>query len=124
MRNMIRGCWNFKLYLPPVLLLATAGALLMGLLYYPAPSTHGAGDRQALVVTDKNHGRMHAESLFAILLADALRQLQKGQDGWARDLRYPHEYALPSGEWPATLPITPPSIENGRVPTRSLLIHL
>lgn len=126
MSNMIRGFRNFSIYLLPASLLATAGALLMGLLYYPAPApaTYAAGAPQTVAVADENYWRTHAEDMFAILLADALRQLQEEQDGRARTLRFSYEHALPSGEQPAMLRIAPPCIENGGAADRPALIRL
>ena len=123
MSNMIRGFRNFNIYLLPAFLLTTAGALLMGLLYYPAPATHAAGEPQTVAVADENYWRVHAEDLFVVLLADALRQLQAERQTQARTLRYSHEHTL-SGEQPATLRIAPPFIENGGAATRPVLIRL
>ena len=124
MSNIIRGFRNFSLYLLPVFLLATAGTLLMGLLYYPAPSTHAAGEPQTVAVVDENPWQVHAEDLFAILLADALRQLRQEQDGHVRTLQYRYEHTLPTGERPALPRIAPPVNENGGAVDRPILIHL
>ena len=110
MRNVIRYIRNFAIYLPPVLLLATAGVLLLGLLSHPTPSTFNAGGRQAVMVMDENHWRIHADYLFAILLADALRQMQREQGGQARTLTFSR--------------LIPPQLENGRNSNRSTLIWM
>ena len=122
MRNMIRRIRNFVIYLPPVLLLATAGILLLGLLYYPTPSTPTDGGRQIVVVTDENHWRIPAEDLLAILLADALRQLQEEQNGHARTLMY--QYDRPSIERRPFSRAIPPWIENGGNPSHPVLIWI
>lgn len=124
MRNTIRGFRNLRIYLLPAFLLATAGVLLMGLLYYPVPSNSAGGEHQAAAVADEAYWRAHAEDLFAILLADALSQLRQEQDGRARTLRYQYEQALPSGECPALSPTTPPFSPGGSATNRSPLIHL
>ena len=122
MRNTIRRIRNFVIYLPPVLLLATAGILLLGLLYYPTPSTPTDGGRQIVVVTDENHWRIPAEDLLAILLADALRQLQEEQNGHARTLMY--QYDSPSTERRPFSRAIPPWIENGGNPSHPVLIWI
>ena len=122
MRNTIRRIRNFVIYLPPVLLLATAGILLLGLLYYPTPSTPTDGGRQIVVVTDENHWRIPAEDLLAILLADALRQLQEEQNGHARTLMY--QYDSPSTERRPFSRAIPPWIENGGNPSHPVLIRI
>jgi hypothetical protein len=122
MRNTICRIRNFVIYLPPVLLLATAGILLLGLLYYPTPSTPTDGGRQIVVVTDENHWRIPAEDLLAILLADALRQLQEEQNGHARTLMY--QYDSPSTERRPFSRAIPPWIENGRNPSHPVLIWI
>ena len=111
MRNPIRRIRNFAIYLPPVLLLATAGILLLGLLYYPTPSTPAGGGRQTSMVMDENHWCAHADELSAILLAeDALRQMQKEQEGYVRTLTFSR--------------LIPPQVENGRNSNRPALIRM
>ena len=122
MRNTICRIRNFVIYLPPVLLLATAGILLLGLLYYPTPWTPTDGGRQIVVVTDENHWRIPAEDLLAILLADALRQLQEEQNGHARTLMY--QYDRPAGERQPFSGVIPLWIENGGDPGHPLLIRI
>ncbi|MFZ1641906.1 MAG: hypothetical protein WAV07_10865 [Candidatus Contendobacter sp.] len=124
MRNMIRGFRNFNIYLLPTFLLAAAGALLMGLLYYPALSTHAAGEHQIIAGAAANDWQTHADDLFVVMLADALRQIQAERENQARTLIYRYENDARSAEKPAMLPMAPPSIENGCVVDRPVLIHL
>jgi len=91
MRNTIRRIRNFAIYLPPVLLFATAGILLLGLLYYPTPSTSTGGGSQTVMDMDETYWRAHAEDVLAILLADAFRQLQEERNGHARTLMYQYD---------------------------------
>ena len=124
MRHTIRRIRNLALYLPPVLLLTTAGALLLGLLYYPTPSSSTTGGRQAIMVMDENHWR--AEDLVAILLADAMRQMQAEQETRTRTrtLIYQYETNAHRAEEPALLRIAPPVIINGHTADRPVLISL
>lgn len=122
MYNFIRGFRNFGIYLLPACLIATAGVLLMGLLYYPMPSTRATVESQALADTDD--WRKHAEDMLAILLADALRQIQEEEEGHARTLRYQYEYALPSGERPAPPGSGTPCTDSDGKAGRPALIRL
>jgi len=122
MRNPIRRIRNFAIYLLPVLFLTTASLLLLGLLYYPTPSIPTGGERQTVVVMNENHWRTHAEDLLAILLADALRQLQEEQNGHARTLMY--QYDRPAGERQPFSGVIPLWIENGGNPGHPLLIRI
>jgi hypothetical protein len=124
MRNMIRGFLKFSIYLLPVFLLATAGALLMGLVYYPTPTTYADRDSQTASVADENYWRAHAEDMIAILLDDALRHFREEQDGRAVILRFQYEHDQPSEEQPAMLRLAPPPIENGGAADRPALIRL
>ena len=124
MRHTIRRIRNFAIYLPPVLLLATAGILLLGLLYYPTPSSSTTGGRQAIMVMDENHWRVPTEDLVAILLADALRQMQAEQETRTRTLIYQYETNAHRAEEPALLRIAPPVIINGHTADRPVLISL
>jgi hypothetical protein len=103
MRDMIRGIRNFGIYLLPISLLATAGTLLMALLCYPAPSVAPATQPHTAPVAETPYGRTHAEALFAAMVADALRQIQKERETQARILMYPYENDAPSAERPAML---------------------
>jgi len=122
MRNAIRHIRNFAIYLPPVLLLATAGILLLGLLYYPTPSTPTGGGRQTVMVIEENNWRAHAEDQLAILLADALRQIQEEQNGHARTLMY--QYDVPAIECESFSRAIPLWIENEGNPGRPVLIRI
>ena len=126
MRHTIRRIRNLALYLPPVLLLATAGALLLGLLYYPTPSSSTTGGRQTIMVMDENQWRVPTEDLVAILLADALRQMQAEQETRTRTrtLIYQYETNPHRAEEPAMLRIAPPVIVNGHAADRPVLIYL
>ena len=124
MRHTIRRIRNLALYLPPVLLLATAGALLLGLLYYPTPSSSTTGGRQTIMVMDENQWRVPTEDLVAILLADALRQMQAEQETRTRTLIYQYETNPHWAEEPAMRRIAPPVIVNGHAADRPVLIYL
>ena len=123
MRNTIRIIRNFAIYLLPATLLATASALLVALLYYPAPSALADESRNTAVAEDRyEHAR--AETLFATMLADALRQIQAERETQARTLIYRYDYAAPSAERPARLGVAPPLIGNGGDSGRPILIRL
>lgn len=124
MRNTIRIIRNFAIYLLPATLLATASALLVALLYYPAPSSALADESRNAAVADDRYDHVHAETLFATMLADALRQIQAERETQARILIYRYDYAVPSAERPARLGVAPPSIRNGGDSGRPILIRL
>ncbi|MDS4070276.1 MAG: hypothetical protein RKO24_11720 [Candidatus Competibacter sp.] len=125
MRNTIRIIRNFAIYLLPATLLATASALLVALLYYPAPSSGLADESRNTAVVDDRYERAHAETLFATMLADALRQIQAERETQARTLIYRYDdYAVPSAERPARLGVAPPSIGNGGDSGRPTLTRL
>jgi hypothetical protein len=54
-------------------------------------------------VAETPYGRTHAEALFAAMIADALRQIQKERETQARILMYPYENDAPTAERPAML---------------------
>lgn len=122
MRNTIHYIRNFAIYLPPVLLLATAGILLLGLLYYPTPSISTSGGHQTVMVMDESHWRAHTEDLLAILLTDTLRQLQEERNGHARTLRY--RYDRPAAERRPFSQVIPLWIENEGTPGHPVLIRI
>ena len=124
MRNTIRIIRNFAVYLLPATLLATASALLVALLYYPAPSSALADESRNTAVVDDRYERTHAEALFATMLADALRQIQAERETQARTLIFRYDYAAPSAERPARLGVAPPLIGNGGDSGRPILIRL
>lgn len=123
MRDAIRGIRNFGIFLLPVSLLATAGALLVALLYYPTPSTAPAAQLQFSAVADGPYRRAHTEALFAAMVADALRQVQKKRETQARILMYRYENDAPSAERPALL-WAPPPFCNSDDSARPVLIRL
>lgn len=118
MRDTIRTIHHFSLYLLPASLLATAGILLAALLYYPVPSTAPSSQSRAAMVADHEYWRSHAETLFAAMATDALRQLQEEQSGPVRTLQYWYEFALPSVERPIL-----PRHSNG-ITAHPVLVHL
>ncbi|MDG4551775.1 MAG: hypothetical protein P9F19_10280 [Candidatus Contendobacter sp.] len=123
MRDTIRTFRNFGLYLLPAFLLASAGVLSMALLRQPTPST--APSASPMVVDHDAYWRSHAETLFAAMLAEALRQhREEGLDGHARTLEYRYERFLPLEEQPAIPSAMPPSRPDGGVANRPPLIHL
>lgn len=125
MSNTIRSIRNLAPYLLPTALLATVGILLMGLLYYPVPSTSATHAPQSLAITGQEYRRSHAENMLAAMLADAMRQLHTERQTQTRDLRYPHGESAPSGELPLGQPwIAPLIIERGGDPNRPVLIRL
>jgi hypothetical protein len=107
MRNTIRTIRSLGIYLLPASSLAVAGALLLGLLYYPAPASVAATQPQPTAPMEPRGWQNQTDDLFAALLADALRQLQAEQETRARTLRYQYEDGISSGEAPATLWTTP-----------------
>lgn len=108
MRNTIRTIRSLGIYLLPASSLAVAGALLLGLLYYPAPVSVATPQPQPAATVEPQDWQTRADGLFAALLADALRQLQAEQETRARTLRYQYEDGLSSGEAPVMLWIAPP----------------
>jgi hypothetical protein len=125
MRDTIHILRHFGPYLLPASLLATAGVLLMALLRYPDPSAPPSRVSHAAGVADHEYWRSHAETLFAAMVADALRQgWEERRDGHARTLEYRYERFLPLEERP-TLPLTmPPPWPDGGAANRPLLIQL
>jgi len=93
MRNAIRSFQKLNFYLLPASLLVLCGALLTALLYRPSPVAQPA---QTMVIMDKSYGQAHAEAMFLMLLADALRQRQENRETQARTLMY--DEPLPAGE--------------------------
>lgn len=89
MRNAIRSFQKLSFYLLPASLLVLCGALL----YRPSPVAQPA---QTMVIMDKSYGQAHAEAMFLMLLADALRQRQENRETQARTLMYAEP--LPAGE--------------------------
>ncbi|MDS4031304.1 MAG: hypothetical protein RKO66_14710 [Candidatus Contendobacter sp.] len=125
MRDTIRILRNLGLYLLPAFLLATTGALLMVLLR-PLPSAVPSNPSHTAVIMDQDeYWRSHAETLFAAMMAEALRQYwEERQDNHARTLEYRYERFLPLEEQPTTPSATPPSGPDGGVANRPPLIHL
>ena len=107
MRNFIDRLGNFGLYLLPASLLTLCGALLTALLYSPVAPVQPTVAASAPVISDEEYWRTHAEEMFLLLLADALRHSQAMQETQARTLMY----RLPSGEKPDALQTAPLLIE-------------
>lgn len=120
MSSTLRRLRTFGLYLLPASLLATTGALLMGLLYYPTPST--ADKPQLATVEDATFWRAHADDMLVILLADAMRQLREEQDGHGQ--MQMHQYDAPSTDQRLFSRVIPMRIENGIPAKRPVLIRL
>ncbi|HPF57226.1 MAG TPA: hypothetical protein P5149_07025 [Candidatus Competibacteraceae bacterium] len=108
MRNFIGNLRNFGLYLLPFSLLVLCGALLTALLYNPVPPVRPVVALSVPVLASEEYWRAHAEEMFIVLLADALRQSQTMQETQARTLMY----RLPSKEAPDGLRTVPLFIEN------------
>ncbi len=125
MSNMIRSIRSFVPYLLPAALLATAGVLLMGLLYYPNPAAiHAARTPQTVVSMSERYWNAHAEDMLAALLADAVRQLQAERQTQVRVPYYAHERGIFTGERSTGLRAAPFLIENDNDPGRPILIRL
>ena len=126
MSDTIRGFRNFRIYLLPAFLLASAGALLVALLYYPTPTAVTVAKSQSAgEVVAQSDWQAHAETQFAAMLVDALRELRSEQETQARTLMYRHQQNPFSAEQPAMLQIVPPVGENARGDSnRSGLIQL
>ncbi len=112
MSHTIRSVRNFGIYSLPALLLAIAGALLMALLYYPAPAAVAAVEARTPGDLDQGDRQTRADALFAAMLADALRQLRPERDFQARTLMYRYPHNPFSAERPALLRIAPPARES------------
>ncbi|MCP5127081.1 MAG: hypothetical protein H6973_15960 [Gammaproteobacteria bacterium] len=108
MRNLIDRFGTFGLYLLPASLLTLCGALLTALLYLPVAPVRPVIASPAPILAHEGYWRAHAEEMFLLLLADALRQSQAMQETQARTLMY----RLPSGEMPDALQTAPLFIEN------------
>ena len=93
MRNAIRNFQKFGFYLLPASLLVLCSVLLTALLYPPSPVAQPA---QTVVIMDESYWQAHAEAMFLVLLADALRQSQEAREIQARTLMYAEP--LPTGE--------------------------
>jgi hypothetical protein len=94
MRNAMRRFQRFGLYLLPASLLVLCGVLLTALFH---PLTPVAQPAPAVVLMDGADWQPHAEAMFLILLADALRQSQEARETQARTLMYAEP--LPAGPW-------------------------
>jgi hypothetical protein len=108
MRNFIDRLGNFGLYLLPASLLTLCGVLLTALIYFPIAPVQSTAAVSVSVISDEEYWRAHAEEMFLLLLADALRQSQAMRETQARTLMY----RLPSGEKPDALQTAPLFIEN------------
>ena len=95
MFHPLRSIRTFGLYLVPASLLAMAGALLIALLYYPAPNHHRA---PAAIVKDAPHINP-VEAMMALWLAEVVRQHKAEQQSQARILmHYSTEGGWSTGE--------------------------
>lgn len=126
MSDTIRGFRNFRIYLLPAFLLASAGALLVALLYYPTPTAVTVAESQIAGEVAQSDGQTRAETLLAAMLADALREIQSERETQARTLMmYRYEQNSFSAERPALLRIAPPVGQNAvSGSSRSGLIQL
>lgn len=113
MSDTIRGFQNFRIYLLPASLLIIAGALLMALLYYPAPVAIAVVGSRTASPVERGNGQAHAETQMAMLM-DALRELRSEQKTPARPLMYRHQQNPFSAEQPVMLQRVPPAGENRR----------
>lgn len=120
MSYMIRNTQNFIPYLLPAALLATAGILLMGLLYYPNPSVHTDRSPQTTMSMSGYHWRTQTDAL----IADALRQLQAEQQTQVHIPRYWHERSILPEEQSGGLRAAPLIIENDGRSGHPVLIRL
>ena len=94
MRNAMRRFQRFGLYLLPASLLVLCGVLLTALLH---PLTPVAQPAPAVMLMGGVDWQRHAEAMFLMLLADALRQSQEARETQARTLMYAEP--LPAGPW-------------------------
>lgn len=125
MRNRLRSLQNLGTYLLPAFLLATTGVLLFALLYYPIPSTALLGEARIVTAPNGEYEQTLAETGFAAIAADALRQFQAEQKPQARTLMYRYENgAACDGEQPAIMLRSAPLVEKGDNSDRSVLIRL
>jgi hypothetical protein len=120
MRNAIRTLRNIIPYLLTASLFTIIGVLLIGLMYYPLPSASTVSESQITTVTDQEYEQAH-DLLAAMMLADAIRQLQAERQTQTRN---PNRNSAPSGELPAGLRVAPLIIENGNDLSRPVLIRL
>lgn len=124
MRDTIHTLRNFAIYLLPASLLATAGALLITLLYYPLSHDAPMAKSRIIAGMDDPHGQADAATLFSAMLADALRQIQVEPEAQARTLMYRYENGVPMEERPVMLRSTPPMIRHGDGSDHPVLIRL
>ncbi len=82
MHNPLRSIRTFGFYLLPASLLATAGALLIVLLYYPTPDRH----RAPAAIVNSAPQTYPAEAMLALWLAEILRQREAERDPHTRTL--------------------------------------
>lgn len=112
MRHLFRSIRNLTIYLVPTSLLATAGALLLALLYYPVPTATPAvrSDNSAIMA---EHQRAQADAQLAILLLDALRQLEmERQQAQAQILMYRRFEADPFSQEQPVIRLAPADNDN------------
>lgn len=102
MRHLFRSIRSRKIYLVPASLLAIAGTLLLALLYYPTSAVVPTvqTDHPARAVEER--WRSHADAMFAVMLLDALRQIQTERQTQGQTLMYRFELDPSSQEQPVT----------------------
>ncbi|MBE2295832.1 MAG: hypothetical protein IAF00_12825 [Phycisphaerales bacterium] len=112
MRHLFHSIRNLTIYLVPTSLFATAGALLLALLYYPVP-TAAPTTRSDNSVTVEKRQHDQADAQFAALLLDALRQLEtERQQAQAQILMYRRFEVDPFFQEQPTIRLVPPSNDN------------
>lgn len=116
MSSVICGFRRIGIYLLPVSLLITVGALLIVLLYSPTPSAVPVVESQTDGATSRDDRQARAEALFSAMLLDALRELRPEQKTRARTLMYRYEQnPFLATEQPTLLRIEHPAttVQNG-----------
>ncbi len=101
MRHLFRGIWSLNIYLVPASLLATAGALLLALLYYPTSPVVPTVQPDSPAAAEARW-RAHSDAMFAAMLLDALRQIQTERQSQGQTLMYRFELDPFSREQPVT----------------------
>ena len=87
MRHLFRSIRSLNIYLVPASLLATAGILLLALLYYPT-STVVSTVRPVSPATAEARWHAQTDAMFAAMLFDALRQSQIERQTQGQTLMY------------------------------------
>lgn len=124
MSAIIRSTRNLSPYLLPATLLAIAGILLMGLLYYPSEAINAARASQTIVTANERCWNAHTEHQFATMLTEAMRRLQADRQSQMYVPYYPHQRKTPSGDIHTGLRKAPLVIENSGDFNHPILIRL